>query len=483
MLDRWLGTPPQDLAALRVARARVLRRPIQDRAGRRKIRAARPARQRKRRRAARRRDQRACLRARGRRRRRAGRRLRLLIYGINYAPELTGIGKYSGDMAEWLAAAGHDVRVVTAPPYYPDWAVWPGYSGSRYTRERLNGVTVIRTPLWVPRKVNGLRRLLHLASFALASAPALIAQWRWKPDVVWVTEPPLFARRPRWPSRGCVRPRPGFIYRITKSMPPSNSACSRAGGCAASSHRCERWLMRSFDRVSTISPAHDRARRRQGRGRPAACFRCPTGPTSRPSGRCKCPAPIARNSAWRPTRSLPSIRATWAPSRAWKCSPRWRSFCMSAPDPVRVLRQWRRPRRPDGPLRRPEQRALPGSAAGRAPGRSAGPGGYPSAAAARRCRRPGHALQAHRHAQQRPAGSGGRTAGHRAGQGRRAVGRTVAPEDSKAFAEAIAALASDAALRQELGLRARAFAEERVARDAVLAQFESDLYACIADRR
>lgn len=42
--------------------------------------------------------------------------LRILIHGINFSPELTGIGKYSGEMAEWLAAQGHEVRVVTAPP-------------------------------------------------------------------------------------------------------------------------------------------------------------------------------------------------------------------------------------------------------------------------------------------------------------------------------------------------------------------------------
>jgi len=31
--------------------------------------------------------------------------LRILIHGINFSPELTGIGKYSGEMAEWLARA------------------------------------------------------------------------------------------------------------------------------------------------------------------------------------------------------------------------------------------------------------------------------------------------------------------------------------------------------------------------------------------
>ena len=118
--------------------------------------------------------------------------MKLLVYGINFAPELTGIGKYTGEMVAWLAARGHEVRVVTAPPYYPDWSVRPGYSGSRYAREDWRGATVLRTPLWVPRKVTGLKRLVHLASFALSSLPTLLAQWRWKPDVVWVTEPPLF---------------------------------------------------------------------------------------------------------------------------------------------------------------------------------------------------------------------------------------------------------------------------------------------------
>lgn len=42
--------------------------------------------------------------------------MRILIHGINFSPELTGIGKYSGEMATWLAAAGHEVKVVTRHP-------------------------------------------------------------------------------------------------------------------------------------------------------------------------------------------------------------------------------------------------------------------------------------------------------------------------------------------------------------------------------
>ena len=53
--------------------------------------------------------------------------MKILLYGINFAPEHTGIGKYTGEMAAWLAARWHQVRVVTAPPYYPDWKVGAGF--------------------------------------------------------------------------------------------------------------------------------------------------------------------------------------------------------------------------------------------------------------------------------------------------------------------------------------------------------------------
>ncbi|KAG0770774.1 hypothetical protein G6F22_017104 [Rhizopus arrhizus] len=75
--------------------------------------------------------------------------MKILIYGINYAPELTGIGKYSAELAEWMAAHGHEVSVLTAPPYYPQWQVHDGYRAGRYRKEERAGVTVRRAPLWL----------------------------------------------------------------------------------------------------------------------------------------------------------------------------------------------------------------------------------------------------------------------------------------------------------------------------------------------
>lgn len=121
-------------------------------------------------------------------------KVRILIYGLNYSPELTGIGKYSGEMSAWLAARGHEVRVVTAPPYYPAWSVREDYRGRLYRVERGGaGVpTVYRTPLYVPAKPTGLKRMAHLASFMLGSVPVMLRQGFWQPDVVFTVEPTFF---------------------------------------------------------------------------------------------------------------------------------------------------------------------------------------------------------------------------------------------------------------------------------------------------
>ena len=118
--------------------------------------------------------------------------MRLLIIGINFHPELTGIGKYTGEMVAYLAGAGHEVRVVTAPPYYPWWRVQPPYRWWQYRREHWQGVDVWRSPLWVPNKPTGITRLLHLLSFAIGSVPVLLMQVRWRPDLVMCIAPSIF---------------------------------------------------------------------------------------------------------------------------------------------------------------------------------------------------------------------------------------------------------------------------------------------------
>lgn len=119
--------------------------------------------------------------------------MRILIYGLNYSPELTGIGKYTGEMSSWLARRGHEVRVVTAPPYYPAWNIREDYRGKLYRTEHQPGEPLVyRTPLYVPAKPTGLKRMVHLFSFMLGSLPVMLRQCFWKPDVVFTVEPTFF---------------------------------------------------------------------------------------------------------------------------------------------------------------------------------------------------------------------------------------------------------------------------------------------------
>ncbi len=118
--------------------------------------------------------------------------MKILIYGLNFSPELTGIGKYTGEMVHWLTQQGHECRIVTAPPYYPDWKVSQTYSSWRYQKEYIHDAKIYRCPLWVPKHPQAIKRLLHLTSFALSSLPILIRQLSWKADVIICIAPAFF---------------------------------------------------------------------------------------------------------------------------------------------------------------------------------------------------------------------------------------------------------------------------------------------------
>jgi colanic acid biosynthesis glycosyl transferase WcaI len=180
--------------------------------------------------------------------------MRLLLLGINYAPELTGIGKYTSEMAEWLTAHGHAVQVVTAPPYYPAWRIGEGYSAWRYQRELLAGVCVWRCPLWVPLEQSGLKRVLHLASFALSTLPIVLWQGlKWRPDVVWVAEPAFFSTVGAWLAARLGGSRAWLHVQDFEIDAAFDLGLLPPGWLRRNIAVLERWIMRRFDRVSTIS--------------------------------------------------------------------------------------------------------------------------------------------------------------------------------------------------------------------------------------
>jgi colanic acid biosynthesis glycosyl transferase WcaI len=179
---------------------------------------------------------------------------RILVTGINYAPENIGTGKYTSELCEWLAARGHDVRVVTAPPYYPAWKVWPDYRRFGFKRERRNRVDVVRCPIWVPAQPRGTTRMLHLASFALTSFLAFVHAIFWRPQAVVTIAPTLASAPGAWLLAKCTGARSWLHIQDFEVDAAMDMGIVDAGPLKRFALAAERWLLRRFDRVSTISP-------------------------------------------------------------------------------------------------------------------------------------------------------------------------------------------------------------------------------------
>ena len=115
--------------------------------------------------------------------------MRILIYSYNYYPEPIGIAPLMTQLAEGLAQRGHEVRVVTGMPNYPQRKIYPEYRGKFYLTEERNGVTIQRSYVWVRPKPSLLTRALLDGSFVCTSFVQALRGWR--PDIILLTVPPL----------------------------------------------------------------------------------------------------------------------------------------------------------------------------------------------------------------------------------------------------------------------------------------------------
>ncbi len=120
--------------------------------------------------------------------------MQILIYSYNYYPEPIGIAPLMTELAEGLVKKGHQVRVITGMPNYPQREIYEEYRGKWYVTEEKNGVTIQRCYLRIKSKPNLIDRLLLELSFVFTSLPQALNGWR--PDVILLTVPPLLVSLP-----------------------------------------------------------------------------------------------------------------------------------------------------------------------------------------------------------------------------------------------------------------------------------------------
>lgn len=181
--------------------------------------------------------------------------MKVLVIGLNYAPEPVGIGPYTAGMAAALAEAGHAVTVLCANPYYPGWSVSPAYRGWRKRRSTENGVRVVRLPIYVPCQPDGPRRLLHHLSFAAALCPAVLAEaYRGRPDVVIGIAPSLLSTVVARMAARLLGARLWLhVQDFEVGAAFATGLLASKGALSRVARAFERWSLRA-DRTSTISP-------------------------------------------------------------------------------------------------------------------------------------------------------------------------------------------------------------------------------------
>ena len=123
------------------------------------------------------------------------RSLDVLLISMHYWPE--PCDTRTSQLAKSLVRRGHRATVLTSFPNYPFGRVYEGYSQRPWKRETIEGVNVVRVPMFPDHSKSVKRRALSYASFAASASlfgPFLVG----RPDLVWIHHPPLTTGLAGW---------------------------------------------------------------------------------------------------------------------------------------------------------------------------------------------------------------------------------------------------------------------------------------------
>jgi colanic acid biosynthesis glycosyl transferase WcaI len=141
--------------------------------------------------------------------------MRVIVWGINYAPEFTGIAPHNVALCEFLRARGDEVEMLTTFSYYPTWQKRTEDRGILYRTDEINGVRVRRCWHYVPARVSALKRIAHEGTFVVSSMIRALALKR--PDVFVIASPPLLLGAAAW-LVGKLK-RASFVFHVQDMQP------------------------------------------------------------------------------------------------------------------------------------------------------------------------------------------------------------------------------------------------------------------------
>ncbi len=177
--------------------------------------------------------------------------MRVLILHMRYAPDATGTGPLVTQLAEDLARAGEEVRVIASVPHYGRAQVPHGYRFGLVFREQRHGVDLWRTPAFPWGASRALGRGVDYVLFTMLAAIYAVVGAR--PDAVLCVSPPITVAFSGWIVNLLRRVPmvfnaqdiwPDGLVRMGRLRNPTLIWVFRA---------FERWTYRVSDRVSVVS--------------------------------------------------------------------------------------------------------------------------------------------------------------------------------------------------------------------------------------
>ncbi len=184
--------------------------------------------------------------------------MKLLVLGINYYPELTGIAVYNTEMCEYLAKKGHDIQMLTSFPYYPfgvDFSSWYKEKQARFSlflTENINNVNVKRVNLYKSRKMSTIKRIIHELSFLFWAMVRLLFSFK-KYALIICIAPPLLLGLVAYIVSKCKGV--PFVFHVQDLQPDAavELGMLKKGLFTSFLYSIEHFIYNKADYISTIS--------------------------------------------------------------------------------------------------------------------------------------------------------------------------------------------------------------------------------------
>ncbi|CAA6820424.1 MAG: Glycosyl transferase, group 1 [uncultured Sulfurovum sp.] len=160
--------------------------------------------------------------------------MKILFLTDNFPPEVNAPATRTFEHCKYWIDLGHEVTVITCAPNFPQGKVYTGYKNKFYSKEKVNGITVVRVWSYIAENKGFTKRSLDHLSFAfssfftalflgkfdyiIATSPQFFTSWSGYLLSKFKRTPWLFEVRDMWPEGIIFLNKESKIYKVLEKI-------------------------------------------------------------------------------------------------------------------------------------------------------------------------------------------------------------------------------------------------------------------------